>query len=111
MRPALDTLQDALDALDALAEMHNIGTAMPPDEVFRQFQRLHDLPEVGAPKDHASAHGALASLRRLVEAAQVWEAARDRFFTDTASPNGDALFHAEETLRAALSACVGDGDG
>jgi hypothetical protein len=39
-----DRLQLLLDQLEAI-----VTAKQPPDEVFRFFQRLHGLPEVGAP--------------------------------------------------------------
>lgn len=46
LREEVEQLREERDVLAAYA---GIGTEMPPDHVFRAFQRLHGLPEIGRP--------------------------------------------------------------
>ncbi len=73
--PSVDELEAAVNeafaTLDVLAEYARLGIEKPPDHVFRFFQRLHGLPETGAPDtlDHREALAVLAGRARGYEEA------------------------------------------
>ena len=72
-----ETIREALDMLDVLAEYAGISLKQPPDEVFRHLQRLHGLPEVGGPpeRDPRAALGRVEE--REAEAAKMLQDAQE----------------------------------
>lgn len=55
-------IERTLEQWKALCEYARIGVEKPPEHVFIAFQRLHGLPETGAPEGDDDPFAALARL-------------------------------------------------